>query len=304
MVRELSHYIDGQQVEGTSGRFGDVFDPCTGEVQARVPLASREEVHNAVASAEKAPGRMGGHEPAAPGEDPAQVRGPGQPEPGRARHGCCPPSTARPSPTRRATSSAASRWWSSPPAPRTCSRASSPTDAGTGDRHPLAAPAPGRGRRHYPVQLSRHDPAVEVRPGAGRGQRVHPQALRTGPLRAAAAGRTVHRSGRAGRGVQRGQRRQGSRGRAARGSAGQGHRVRGLHPDRPVHLRHRRRPRQARPVLRRGQEPHGDHAGRGPGHGRGRPDRRRATAPPANAAWPSPWPCRWARKPPTRWLPS
>ena len=53
MVRELSHYIDGQHVEGTSGRFSDVYDPCTGEVQARVPLASTEEVRNAVSNAEK-----------------------------------------------------------------------------------------------------------------------------------------------------------------------------------------------------------------------------------------------------------
>lgn len=54
MVRELSHYVDGQRVDGTSGRFGDVFDPCSGQVQARVPLASRDEVANAVANAEKA----------------------------------------------------------------------------------------------------------------------------------------------------------------------------------------------------------------------------------------------------------
>ena len=44
MVRELSHYIDGQRVEGTSGRFSDVYDPCTGEVQARLPLASTDNV--------------------------------------------------------------------------------------------------------------------------------------------------------------------------------------------------------------------------------------------------------------------
>ncbi len=54
MVRELSHYVDGQRVDGTSGRFGDVFDPCSGQVQARVPLAGRDEVANAVANAEKA----------------------------------------------------------------------------------------------------------------------------------------------------------------------------------------------------------------------------------------------------------
>ncbi|MGJ9404226.1 CoA-acylating methylmalonate-semialdehyde dehydrogenase [Arthrobacter sp. KK5.5] len=53
MVRELTHYIDGQHAEGGSGRFGDVYDPCTGQVQARVPLATAEEVRNAVSSAEK-----------------------------------------------------------------------------------------------------------------------------------------------------------------------------------------------------------------------------------------------------------
>jgi malonate-semialdehyde dehydrogenase (acetylating) / methylmalonate-semialdehyde dehydrogenase len=54
MVRELSHYIGGRHAAGLSGRFGDVFDPCTGQVQARAPLAGMEEVQNAVAVAEKA----------------------------------------------------------------------------------------------------------------------------------------------------------------------------------------------------------------------------------------------------------
>lgn len=54
MVRELSHYVAGRRISGTSGRYGDVFDPCEGKVQSRVPLASREEVQNAVAAAEKA----------------------------------------------------------------------------------------------------------------------------------------------------------------------------------------------------------------------------------------------------------
>ena len=39
-VRELTHFVGGKHVAGTSGRFGDVFDPNTGHVQARVPLAS------------------------------------------------------------------------------------------------------------------------------------------------------------------------------------------------------------------------------------------------------------------------
>ncbi|CAN5219900.1 CoA-acylating methylmalonate-semialdehyde dehydrogenase [soil metagenome] len=51
MVHELSHFIGGVTVAGTSGRFGDVFDPSTGTVQARVPLASTAEVTAAIDNA-------------------------------------------------------------------------------------------------------------------------------------------------------------------------------------------------------------------------------------------------------------
>ena len=51
MVKELGHFIAGRRVAGKSGRFGDVYDPNTGEVQARVALASRDELAAAVADA-------------------------------------------------------------------------------------------------------------------------------------------------------------------------------------------------------------------------------------------------------------
>ncbi len=54
MVRELTHFIGGKHVAGTSGRFADVFEPSTGNVQARVPLASTAEVDAAIANAEEA----------------------------------------------------------------------------------------------------------------------------------------------------------------------------------------------------------------------------------------------------------
>lgn len=54
MTNELEHFIGGKRVAGTSGSFGDVFDPNTGQVQARVPLASAEEVAAAVANAAEA----------------------------------------------------------------------------------------------------------------------------------------------------------------------------------------------------------------------------------------------------------
>ena len=53
-MREIGHFIGGKEVKGTSGRFGDVFNPNTGEVQAKVAFASRAEVEQAIASAEAA----------------------------------------------------------------------------------------------------------------------------------------------------------------------------------------------------------------------------------------------------------
>ncbi len=53
-MRDITHFIDGAAVAGTSGRFGDVFNPNTGEVQARVALATAAEVDAAVASAVRA----------------------------------------------------------------------------------------------------------------------------------------------------------------------------------------------------------------------------------------------------------
>lgn len=50
----LSHYINGQAVEGKSGRFADVYHPATGEVAAQVPLATEEEVHDAIEIAKQA----------------------------------------------------------------------------------------------------------------------------------------------------------------------------------------------------------------------------------------------------------
>src|SRR5579875_1724323 len=53
-MREVRHFINGRSVEGSSGRFGDIFNPNTGEVQARVQLATPEELDQAVQSAAKA----------------------------------------------------------------------------------------------------------------------------------------------------------------------------------------------------------------------------------------------------------
>ena len=60
MTESLHHYINGERVAGESGRFGDVFNPATGEVSARVPFASAAEMRKAVEAAKAAlPGWAG-----------------------------------------------------------------------------------------------------------------------------------------------------------------------------------------------------------------------------------------------------
>jgi malonate-semialdehyde dehydrogenase (acetylating)/methylmalonate-semialdehyde dehydrogenase len=54
MATELHHFVGGKKVAGQSGRFADVFWPMTGEVAARVPLASRAELRAAVENAKAA----------------------------------------------------------------------------------------------------------------------------------------------------------------------------------------------------------------------------------------------------------
>src|SRR5258708_16208742 len=52
-MKELDHFIAGQHVKGTSGHFGDIYNPTTGEVQAKVALASKAEMRKAVEAALK-----------------------------------------------------------------------------------------------------------------------------------------------------------------------------------------------------------------------------------------------------------
>jgi malonate-semialdehyde dehydrogenase (acetylating)/methylmalonate-semialdehyde dehydrogenase len=53
-MSRLTHFIGGRRVEGRSGREVDVFDPTTGAVTARAPLASSREVLEATENARAA----------------------------------------------------------------------------------------------------------------------------------------------------------------------------------------------------------------------------------------------------------
>src|ERR1700760_4139189 len=53
-MRSIGHFIGRKKVKGNSGRTADVFEPMTGDVQAKVALASKAEVRAAVENARAA----------------------------------------------------------------------------------------------------------------------------------------------------------------------------------------------------------------------------------------------------------
>ena len=205
---EYGHFIGGKRVKGTSGRAGDVFQPMTGEVRAKVAFASKAEVAAAVENAKAAQPAWAATNPQRRarvlmkflelanrdydkladclarehGKTVADAKGDiqrGLEVVGvRLRHPA--PDEGRVHGRRR---------------PR--------------HRHLLHAPAARRGGRHHAVQLPGHDPAVEVRARHRLRQRLHPEAVGARPRRAADARRIDDRGRPAAGHPQRRQRRQG-----------------------------------------------------------------------------------------------
>ncbi len=62
-MREIGHFIGGKVAAGTSGRTADVYNPATGEVQAKVALASADEMAAVVANAAAAQPAWGATNP-------------------------------------------------------------------------------------------------------------------------------------------------------------------------------------------------------------------------------------------------
>jgi len=54
MAKSLYHWIGGEKLHQQSGKFGDVFDPATGDVVSRVPFAGVEEISAAINAATEA----------------------------------------------------------------------------------------------------------------------------------------------------------------------------------------------------------------------------------------------------------
>ena len=62
----LNHWIGGRRDERAAERHGEVTDPATGEVVARVPFATAEDVDRAGRSRDRGGARLGRHVADAP----------------------------------------------------------------------------------------------------------------------------------------------------------------------------------------------------------------------------------------------
>ena len=197
-MREIGHFIGGKHVKGTSGRFGDVFNPNTGEVQAKVAFAAKSEVEQAIANAASGAAGLGRHQSAAARARDVQV-------PGAGAEGIRQPRQAA---LLRARQDLRRLQGRHPARPRSGGvRLRHPASAqgrvhrGRRPRHRpvLDAPAARRRRRHHAVQFPGHDPDVEVRARDRLRQRLHPQAVGARSVGADAARRAVDRGRAAGR---------------------------------------------------------------------------------------------------------
>ena len=258
-MRSIGHFIGGKEVKGTSGRTADVFEPMTGDVQAKVALASKAELRAAVENAKAAQPEWANTNPQRRVRVMMKflelVRATMT-----ARPNCWPANTAKPFPTRRAIFCAVSKWWNLP--------RHSAYDEGRihrrrrpRHRHLFDAATARRRRRHHAVQFPGDDPDVEVRARDRLRQRLHPQTVGARSRRADDAGRADDRGGAAARHPQCRQRRQGSGRRHPRRSRYQRRRFCRLFADRAIHLRACGGYRQALPVFWRRQEPRHHHAG-------------------------------------------
>jgi malonate-semialdehyde dehydrogenase (acetylating)/methylmalonate-semialdehyde dehydrogenase len=65
MTAKLQHFMGGKATDGSSGRWGEVFDPARGSVAKMVPLASKSEVDAAITAAQAAWPGWAAHPPLA-----------------------------------------------------------------------------------------------------------------------------------------------------------------------------------------------------------------------------------------------
>ena len=77
----IPHYIQGHRQAGQSQRHQDVFNPATGAVTGKVPLATAGDVDQAVAAAQAAVPAWADTPPPPPGARALQISGVDEPAP-------------------------------------------------------------------------------------------------------------------------------------------------------------------------------------------------------------------------------
>ena len=179
-MRDIGHFIGGKAVKGRSGRFGDVFDPNTGEIQAKVALAARPRSRK-------------------PLPMPRRLSRPGPPPTRSAARACCSSFSISCRGRRRSRQAALLRARQDHPR-RQGRHPARRRGGGVRLRHSasaqgrihrrrrarhrflLDAPAARRRRRHHAVQFPGHDPDVEIcagaSPAATRSSSSPPSAIR------------------------------------------------------------------------------------------------------------------------------
>ena len=54
LPKEIEHFVNGTDIRGNSDRFGDVYNPASGDITGRVPFATASEVGAAIDAAHNA----------------------------------------------------------------------------------------------------------------------------------------------------------------------------------------------------------------------------------------------------------
>ena len=273
-MRSIGHFIGGKEVKGTSGRTADVFEPMTGDVQAKVALASKAEVRAAVENAKAAQAEWAATNPQR-----------------RARVMMKFLELAQRDYDKLADLLAREHGKTVPDAKGDIQRGLEVVEFACGIPHLMKGEyteGAGPGIDIYsmrqplgvvagitPFNFPAMIPMWKFAPAIACGNAFILKPSERDPGVPMMLARADDRGGPAAGHPQRRQRRQGSGRRHPRRSRYQGGRLRRLLADRAIHLRARGRDRQALPVLWRRQEPRHHHAGRRHGPDRRRADRRR-----------------------------
>ena len=301
-LETINHVIGGAQTAGSSTRTSPVYDPATGQVQRNVLLGTPADVDAAVRPPRAAFDDLGATRRSSAARGSCSPSASWSSSTRTSWRGSSPPSTARPSRTPRARSSAGMEVVEFACGIAELTKGEFSDQVSTDvDLHSFRQPlgvCAGITPFNFPIMVP-----MWMHPDRDRDrEHVRAQAVRARPVASRTSIAELYAAGRAARRrVQRRARRQGGRRRAPRPPGRRGGLASSARRRSPSTSTSARRAHGKRVQALGGAKNHADRDARRRPRLRRRPaDRRRATARPASAAWPSPSPSRSAT-PPTSW---